>query len=216
MTGPAQRGAGTIGRDRVYQPWAEQSAGERHQRHLSLDPGETCRLPPRHGQEVRFAVDSPLEGDGFEPLVSQQIRSRFRDSSPIDGLTVSRPGTESSNPSPSTSESRANLSSSILVGAARWQSPRAKPFLRPCRYGPKYLGHRSERRCPQPRSTAEGLIVWRANQAFALQTNDQLMTAEGFNNYILAYRTDTLGNSGPNTNKRKTTISRRSITCSKT
>jgi hydrophobe/amphiphile efflux-1 (HAE1) family protein len=35
----------------------------------------------------------------------------------------------------------------------------------------------------QPKGTLYG-----ANQAFALQTNDQLMTAEGFNNYILANR----------------------------
>ena len=35
----------------------------------------------------------------------------------------------------------------------------------------------------QPKGTLYG-----ANQAFALQTNDQLMTAEGFNDYILAYR----------------------------
>src|SRR5467141_3377070 len=44
----------------------------------------------------------------------------------------------------------------------------------------------------RPKGTLYG-----ANQTFALQTNDQLMTAEGFNDYILAYRTDTLGNSGP-------------------
>jgi hypothetical protein len=49
--------------------------------------------------------------DGFEPLVPQQIRSRFRDSSPVshDVLTVSRPGTESSNPVPSTGESVAGF-----------------------------------------------------------------------------------------------------------
>ncbi|MBO0716846.1 MAG: efflux RND transporter permease subunit, partial [Rhizobiales bacterium] len=35
----------------------------------------------------------------------------------------------------------------------------------------------------QPKGTLYG-----ANQAFALETNDQLMTAEGFNNYILANR----------------------------
>ena len=35
----------------------------------------------------------------------------------------------------------------------------------------------------QPKGTLYG-----ANQAFALQTNDQLLTAEGFNNYILANR----------------------------
>jgi hypothetical protein len=39
----------------------------------------------------KFALDSPLEGDGFEPSVPQQIRPRFRDRSPVshDGLTVS-------------------------------------------------------------------------------------------------------------------------------
>src|ERR1700752_4270765 len=38
----------------------------------------------------------------------------------------------------------------------------------------------------QPKGTLYG-----ANQAFALQTNDQLMTAEGFNDYILANRPST-------------------------
>src|SRR6202048_459687 len=69
-----------------------------------------CRLRgPFHASlpKTKFAADSALEGDGFEPSVPQQIRSRFRDSSPVshDGLTVSRPGTESSNPSPSAGES---------------------------------------------------------------------------------------------------------------
>ena len=44
----------------------------------------------------------------------------------------------------------------------------------------------------QPKGTLYG-----ANQAFALQTNDQLMTAQGFNNYILANRPGTFGGSGP-------------------
>jgi hydrophobe/amphiphile efflux-1 (HAE1) family protein len=44
----------------------------------------------------------------------------------------------------------------------------------------------------QPKGTLYG-----ANQTFALQTNDQLMTAEGFNDYILANRTGTFGTSGP-------------------
>src|SRR5439155_21086592 len=44
----------------------------------------------------------------------------------------------------------------------------------------------------QPKGTLYG-----STQAFALQTNDQLMTAEGFNDYILAYRTNTLCSSGP-------------------
>src|SRR5580693_3400407 len=50
---------------------------------------------------------SLLEGDGFEPPVPQQIRSRFRESSHLsyDSLTVSRPGTGSSKPSPSSRQS---------------------------------------------------------------------------------------------------------------
>jgi alkylation response protein AidB-like acyl-CoA dehydrogenase len=54
-------------------------------------------IPPRL-QGIRFALDSPLEGTGFELPVPRQI-----------GFTVSRPGTEGSNPSPSCGESRANL-----------------------------------------------------------------------------------------------------------
>jgi hypothetical protein len=51
----------------------------------------------------RGFADSPLEGDGFEPSVPRQIRSHFRYSNPVfhDVLTVSRPETGSSNPSPS-------------------------------------------------------------------------------------------------------------------
>jgi hydrophobe/amphiphile efflux-1 (HAE1) family protein len=44
----------------------------------------------------------------------------------------------------------------------------------------------------QPKGTLYG-----ANQASALQTNDQLTTAEGFNDYILANRSGTFGTSGP-------------------
>jgi hypothetical protein len=33
---------------------------------LAPDFSQTCRLPPRHGQELRFAVDSALEQAGFE------------------------------------------------------------------------------------------------------------------------------------------------------
>ena len=62
----------------------------------------------REARQVRFAPDSPLEGDGFEPSVPLQIRSRFRDLSPVPLLTGSRPGTGSSNPSPSSGESCAN------------------------------------------------------------------------------------------------------------
>jgi hydrophobe/amphiphile efflux-1 (HAE1) family protein len=44
----------------------------------------------------------------------------------------------------------------------------------------------------QPQGTLYG-----ANQAFALQTNDQLKTAQGFDNYILAYRGGTGLTGGP-------------------
>src|ERR1700719_1174075 len=46
--------------------------------------------PQRPSLGDRRFADSSLEGDGFEPSVPQQIRSRFRDSSPVsyDGLTL--------------------------------------------------------------------------------------------------------------------------------
>jgi hydrophobe/amphiphile efflux-1 (HAE1) family protein len=47
----------------------------------------------------------------------------------------------------------------------------------------------------QPKGTLYG-----ANQAFALQTNDQLMTAEGFNNYILANRSGTFATTAQGSN----------------
>ena len=40
------------------------------------------RLVDQRTTEVRFVADSALEGDGFEPSVPLQIRSRFRDLSP--------------------------------------------------------------------------------------------------------------------------------------
>src|ERR1700740_123333 len=45
---------------------------------------------------------------------------------------------------------------------------------------------------PAPVDQQKGTL-YGANQAFALQTNDQLMTAEGFNDYILANRPGTFG-----------------------
>src|ERR1700694_5683871 len=60
--------------------------------------------PPK----VRFAVDSPLEGDGFEPSVPRKkdnvFRACARSTSPSDAAR----GTEGSNPSPSSGESNAN------------------------------------------------------------------------------------------------------------
>src|ERR1700724_3531374 len=70
-------------------------------------PISVSNLSRLDARKLRFACDSPLEGDGFEPPVPQQIRSRFRESDHFshDGLTVSRPGTGSSNPSPSSRQS---------------------------------------------------------------------------------------------------------------
>src|SRR5215467_639884 len=47
----------------------------------------------------------------------------------------------------------------------------------------------------QPKGTLYG-----ANQAFALQTNDQLMTAQGFNDYILANRSGTFATTAQGSN----------------
>jgi hypothetical protein len=60
---------------------------------------------PQRGGPVRS--DSPLEGDGFELPVPHQIHSRFRDSSPVS--LDARHQEPSSNPSPSSKESAANL-----------------------------------------------------------------------------------------------------------
>jgi hypothetical protein len=45
---------------------------------------------PASGQEVRFALDSPLEGAGFEPSVPRQKDNAFRElrfapDSPLEG-----------------------------------------------------------------------------------------------------------------------------------
>ena len=53
-----------------------------HGRHDELGP------PGALFQEVRFAADSPLEGDGFEPSALQQICSRVPKQPGYDALTV--------------------------------------------------------------------------------------------------------------------------------
>ena len=65
--------------------------------------------------ESQFAKDSPLEGDGFEPSVPHKkqpflaapVRSRNSPSATKTGSFV--PGTDGSNPAPSSGESGANL-----------------------------------------------------------------------------------------------------------
>ena len=46
---------------------------------LAVAPPEA--VPPRHGQEVRFAVDLPLEESGFEPSVPLGEERSFRNAS---------------------------------------------------------------------------------------------------------------------------------------
>ena len=72
---------------------------------------ETGSIGGRQGEEVRFAADSPLGGDGFEPSVPHKkqpflaapVRSRNSPSPTKTGSFV--PGTDGSNPSPSSKES---------------------------------------------------------------------------------------------------------------
>src|SRR6266436_6954266 len=80
-----------------------------------------CHAGPTPAK-MRFSCDSPLEGDGFEPSVPHKkqpflaapVRSRNSPSATKTGSFV--PGTDGSNPSPSTGESSANLTSSIRRG----------------------------------------------------------------------------------------------------
>ena len=76
-------------------------------------------------QEIEFAPDSPLEGDGFEPSVPRKRgdffgrpRSIPRNSPSATETGSFAPGSDSSNPSPSSGESRANLTSSRSERAA--------------------------------------------------------------------------------------------------
>jgi hypothetical protein len=43
-------------------------------------------------EEVRFALDSPLEGDGFEPSVPREKISVFKSWSRVSGTGLNRAG----------------------------------------------------------------------------------------------------------------------------
>ena len=66
------------------------------------------------GEEVRFATDSSLEGDGFEPSVPHEKQPfRLPPFGPRNSPSATKtgsfvPGTDGSNPSPSSGESVAN------------------------------------------------------------------------------------------------------------
>jgi hydrophobe/amphiphile efflux-1 (HAE1) family protein len=85
-----------------------------------------------------------------------------------------------------------------LVGIGGQQSPAIRVQVNPALLAAEGLDLEAVRTAlstatvDQPKGTLYG-----ANQAFALQTNDQLMTAQGFNDYILANRSGTFGTSGP-------------------
>jgi hydrophobe/amphiphile efflux-1 (HAE1) family protein len=85
-----------------------------------------------------------------------------------------------------------------LVGIGGQQSPAIRVQVNPAQLAADGLDLEAVRTAlanatvDQPKGTLYG-----ANQAFALQTNDQLLTPQGFNSYILANRTDSFGNSGP-------------------
>jgi hydrophobe/amphiphile efflux-1 (HAE1) family protein len=85
-----------------------------------------------------------------------------------------------------------------LVGIGGQQSPAIRVQVNPALLAAEGLDLEavqtalSTATVDQPKGTLYG-----ANQAFALQTNDQLLTAAGFNDYILANRTGSFGTSGP-------------------
>jgi len=86
-------------------------------------------LPPRMGSirssAVRFAADSAPEGDGFEPSVPHKKTTLFGCPRSVPQFAfrnknrLFRAGTDGSNPSPSSSESGANLQTPLAVATSR-------------------------------------------------------------------------------------------------
>src|ERR1700730_5477318 len=82
----------------------------------------------RRSRGVEFAPDSPLEGDGFEPSVPGTKEPVFVAEGELRDRTGAAKkgcflcGTDGSNPSPSSGESGANLTS--LIRAVHWDSLR--------------------------------------------------------------------------------------------
>jgi hypothetical protein len=98
-------------------------SSQRFRRRAPLPPYSDATEMAAMIEEVRFAADSPLEGDGFEPSVPHKkqpflaapVRSRNSPSATKIGSFV--PGTDGSNPSPSSRESGANQ----INGGQRWR-----------------------------------------------------------------------------------------------
>ena len=72
--------------------------------------------------QVRFAGDSPLEGDGLEPLVTVASEPVYITEGELRGDRRGSQknwlGTDGSNPSPSSEESAANLNESVWDGGS--------------------------------------------------------------------------------------------------
>jgi HAE1 family hydrophobic/amphiphilic exporter-1 len=85
-----------------------------------------------------------------------------------------------------------------LVGIGGAQNPAIRVQVNPAQLAAEGLDLEAVRTAlatatvDQPKGTLYG-----TDQAFALQTNDQLLTAEGFDNYIIAVRPGANGASGP-------------------
>src|ERR1700736_3424393 len=80
-------------------------------------------------EEVGFAHDSALEGDGFEPSVPAAREPVYIAEGELRGDRRAAKkiwrGTDGSNPSPSSGESRANLTSSAQIlekARAQWRA----------------------------------------------------------------------------------------------
>src|SRR6516162_1696861 len=105
--------------------------------------------PSRWGlRESAFAADSPLEGDGFELSVPRRERSEsLSGTGSVMEATKVRleavaylPGTDGSNPFPSSEESAANLINRVF-----WTSPdrnnHDRPRYRLCHHGSPRLSY---------------------------------------------------------------------------
>ena len=103
-------------------------------------------LPPRMGSirssAVRFAADSAPEGDGFEPSVPHKKTTLFGCPRSVPQFAfrnknrLFRAGTDGSNPSPSSSESGANLQTPLAVRLLAQALSRSPPAARPALIAP--------------------------------------------------------------------------------
>src|ERR1700732_621642 len=73
--------------------WLGNKAADKYRLATLFGRADVGKIPHGHRWDLprsEFAPDSPLEGDGFEPSVPQQIRSPVRDSSPVSLASQNR------------------------------------------------------------------------------------------------------------------------------